>query len=277
MSQSDGRKPLAVYDKIVTMRDKEQEIIDKKIEKIIQNVLPESRLLSFINNGSKRIRSNLALNYIKTNEKEADETIYGILTVGELIHNASLLHDDVIDNSELRRGITTIGKDFSQNISILCGDYVVSEAIEILSEINNIDISNRFNSCVKNMAISEIKQYFLRNTNPSLEEYIEICRGKTAGLFSAILYSCAKHLNLDFKTSEKFGELFGIAFQIKNDFDVYSSKEDKRNKVHNSVDILGIENAHALLDNYKRELKDLLQEFPNNKNRKDLEDIVNGL
>ena len=129
----------------------------------------------------------------------------------------------------------------------------------------------------KNMALSEIKQYFMRNTTPSLDEYIEICHGKTAGLFKTVLYSCAKFIESDTEAAEKFGELFGIAFQIKNDFEDYSSNEDKKNNIHNSVDILGIEKAHALLDNYKRELTELLQKLPDNIYRKNLEDIVGKL
>jgi len=259
------------------MIDLELEIIDKNITKLIREVLPEGQLISFLNNGSKRIRTRLALNYIKALDKLPDNNIYDILTVGELIHNASLLHDDVIDDAELRRGNTTIGKLFSQNISILCGDYLVSEAVETLLQINNIDISRKFNNCVKNMAIAEIKQYFLRNSIPKKEDYLEICKGKTAGLFETILWSCAKYFNLNCEEAANFGTIFGIAFQIKNDFDKISVVEDKKNNIHTAADILGIENAKILLDNYKEELENTLHRFPDNKYKTSLKELVNKL
>lgn len=259
------------------MSDFELGEIDKRISKIVRDILPEGKLISFLNNGSKRIRYLIAIKLIKLYGKTIDENIYNILIAGEVIHNASLLHDDVIDDSELRRGVTTIGKEFSQNISILCGDYLVSEAIELLLKINDNSIFNKFNKCVKEMALAEIKQYFLRNSIPALEEYLRICEGKTAGLFETILYSCAKYLELDTNLASNFGKLFGIAFQIKNDFETYSSNQDKKNKIYTVIDILGIENARTLLDNYKSELTELLQNFPNNENREALEGIIKGL
>ena len=258
----------------------EMEKIDKNIVSVIKEILPDKELLSFLNGGSKRIRAKLAILLVKAFGCNVDSVFIDILTVGELIHNASLLHDDVIDDSELRRGVTTLGKKYSSNISILCGDYVVSNAIKILLKLNNIEISNIFNNCVKNMSVAEIKQYFQRGNEGkcgNIDDYIEITNGKTAGLFSTILESSALHFNLDRELFKKFGELFGICFQIKNDLEVYSAQEDKKNQVCTIVDILGIENAKILSDNYKQELRVLLENVPENSYRLELEDIINKL
>ena len=259
------------------MTDFELDIINKNICNNLDELLPENEMISFLNNGSKRIRSKLAVLYIKANNKNLDNNVYKIITAGELIHNASLLHDDVIDESEKRRGITTIGNKYSPKISILCGDYVVSSAIELLLKLNNNTISNIFNECVKNMAKAEIKQYFLRNKIPSKDEYINICKGKTGGLFAAVLESCALYLNLDRITAVKFGEVFGICFQMQNDILVFSASEDKKNKIHTAKDILGIENANILSDNYKQELREILGNFPDNNYKSDLESLIDKL
>lgn len=255
----------------------EFEIINNNILEKIKEILPDGELISFLNGNSKRIRSKLAILFIKSHGKNIDSNLYDILTACELIHNASLLHDDVIDDSELRRGITTIGKKYSSNISILCGDYVVSDAINLLLKLGNDKISDIFNKCVKNMAVAEVKQYFLRGKTPSVNEYIEICRGKTAGLFSAVLEGCAIYHNLDINLASKFGELFGICFQIKNDLEAYSSKQDIKNNLHTVLDILGIENTTLLSDNYKQQLRALLEKFPDNNYTSELKDIVQNL
>lgn len=255
----------------------ELEEIDKNIIAVTEEILPDNTLISFLSKGSKRIRARLAFLLLKAFEKTSDRTIYDIITAGELIHNASLLHDDVVDNSELRRGTTTLCKKYSSNISILCGDYVVSAATKLLININNTEIFNIFNNCVKDMASAEVKQYFIRGQNPDINTYLEICKGKTAGLFKAILRSCALYLNMDKELFEKFGELFGIAFQINNDLESFSAKEDKKNNIHTAVDVLGIENTNILLDNYKQELRVLLKTVPDNRYRMELEDIIEKL
>lgn len=259
------------------MNEVDLDIVRGKIKERVKELLPEAELTSFLTEGSKCIRSKVTLSYVKAFGKEPDETIYSILTSGELLHNASLLHDDVIDDSELRRGKTTLGKKYSSNISILCGDYVVTTAIELLLELKDSKIFESFNNCVKNMAAAEVKQYFYRNQTPSWDEYIEICRDKTAGLFMTILSCSAEYLGLNTETALKFGELFGIYFQIKNDMENRSSIEDKMNKIHTAVDILGIENTALLLDNYKKDLIKLLDLIPENNYKSDLEGIISGL
>ncbi len=256
------------------MTDFELDRINQNICNIIEELLPENEIISFLNKGSKRIRSKLAILYIKANNKYPDDNIFKILTACELIHNASLLHDDVIDDSVTRRGITTIGNKYSPKISVLCGDYVVSKAIELLLELDNNSISSIFNKCVYNMARAEIQQYFLRNKIPTKEKYINICKGKTGGLFSAVLESCAVYLNLDRITAVKFGEIFGICFQMQNDMLDFSSAEDKKNKIYTAKDILGIENANILSDNYKQELREILGKFPDNNYKSDIERLI---
>lgn len=259
------------------MTDSVRLIMDNIISTAIMELLPNDELSTFLCNGSKKIRSNLAILLLKCFETEPDENTYKILAAGELIHNASLLHDDVIDNCDIRRGETPICKKYSSNISVLCGDYIVSRAVNILLGLNNSTIANIFNECVGKMAIAEVKQYFLRTKIPGLEEYLEICKGKTSDLFSAILESSFIINGLNPIFARKFGELFGLIFQIKNDMDAISAETDKINGIYTIIDIVGIENAVTLSDNYKRELEVLLMDAPNNQYKSELKDIINKL
>ena len=88
--------------------------------------------------GGKRIRPALCLLSARGGSKFSLKKVLPLAEALELIHTASLVHDDVIDDSELRRGVTTIRKSFSDTASILSGDYLVSEAVEILLNINII-------------------------------------------------------------------------------------------------------------------------------------------
>jgi len=252
----------------------ELDIIKQYIVDGVESLLPKDSLIRFLSGNSKMIRSKLGLLYTKCFDNFERNDIYVLLAVTELIHNASLLHDDVIDNALTRRGITTIGNEFSQNISILSGDYLVAIAVNKLLHLHNDKFSALFNNCVQNMAKAEIKQYFFRGKVPSIAEYIEICEGKTASLFIAMLKSVAIVLNISINDAEKLGNLFGIYFQIRNDLDKFSSQVDKKNGIYTVIDILGVEKSSALLDNYKKEVLACLKELPENEYRYELEGLV---
>ena len=259
-------------------------IIEQELDYIKRNIvedfvdpLPEKILTKFLTEGSKFIRSSLALLYLKALKCEITNDIYRILIAGELIHNASLLHDDVLDEADLRRGESTVAKRFSSKISILTGDLLVSDVIGYLLKLNNFEVFNLFNTCIKTMSESEIKQYFYRGKLPSEKEYLDICKGKTASLFASILESCALVANIDSVSAKKIGEKYGLIFQIKNDLDVVSAESDKNNGICTAKDVLGIEKTQDLLDNYKKDLKNILSEIPNNKYKEGLEELINNL
>ena len=199
------------------------------------------------------------------------------MTAGEIIHNASLLHDDVIDNAMERRGEPTLGKMYSPYISILAGDYLLSIATEKLMEIDNKNILNIFLKCTKLMCKSEIQQFFLRGKLPAIDDYIKICEGKTALLFEAILKSCAIIEGVDIENAISFAKNFGIYFQLKNDEEKVSAYNDANNKIFTSKDILGIEKTKILMDNYQEEIMRLIGILPDNVYKKGLEGLLKAL
>lgn len=243
----------------------------------LRDSILDGDLESFVMNGSKLIRSVLAILFFKSQNIELNEDFYKILSSGEFIHNSSLLHDDVLDEAETRRGVTTIAKKYSSKISILAGDYLLSTAIENLLDIKNFEILDLFRICIKKMSEAEINQFMLRNKMPSKDEYLAICQAKTAELFSTIMETCAMIVQSDRVKSKQFGTLFGLCFQIKNDINKDSALIDKKNGIYTAVDIFGIEKTNSLLDNYKGELINIISEFEKNIYTERLKDLVKNL
>lgn len=259
------------YDIIQSMKTFEQEL--KKIKLLINNLINIYFLdLTFEN--SKFIRSKLALLYLLANNYKITPEIHLIIALGEIIHNASLLHDDVIDDAELRRGKETVAKKFSPQISILAGDYLLLIVIENLMKLNNSKISSIFINCSKKMIEAEFEQYFMRGKIPSEKQYLEICKNKTALLFSAVLQSCSILVGENEVLAKEFGEDFGICFQIKNDLEVNSAEIDLKNEIYTAKKVLGIEKTNSLLDNYKVKMKKALLNIPSNVYKDELESLI---
>ena len=257
------------------------DIIKIELEKIKEELLfgfeeplIDNELQEFLTGPSKYIRSVLTLLYIKSLGCETNPNIIKILSAGEIIHNASLLHDDVIDDAQTRRGKSTNGNNYSSNMSILSGDYLLLFGINKLLEIGNIDIIENFRNCAEQMTRAEFQQFFSRNKKVTEEDYLKICEDKTGLLFSTILKSCATILGLNIESASNFGKIFGIIFQINNDLDDNSAMQDKANGIYTAKDILGIENTRILLDNYLGEIDLLLDSIPNNIYKKRLEDLI---
>lgn len=233
-----------------------------------------SDLNSFVLNKSKRIRSLLCLLYLKAHNVKITEDITFLTVSGELIHNASLLHDDVIDSADYRRGSETISHKYDSKIAVLSGDYLLSLAVEQLMKLHNVDILDNFIYATKKMSFAEIMQYSNRSFDVSINNYLEIIEGKTASLFSAILKCSAILSGIDINIADSFGKYFGIAFQINNDMLPDSATNDKVNGVKTALDILGIEKTLALKDNYKEEMRNCIVDIPDNVYKEGIEDLI---
>lgn len=256
----------------------ELDAVNKQLSNISfeqENVNPV--INEFLCGGSKRIRTILSSLYFKAFGCKLSAKSIKIMTAGEIIHNASLLHDDVIDNAKIRRGKTTVSEKFSPYISILIGDSLLAAATEILLEINNNEILKIFLDCTKEMCSSEIHQFFLRGQKPSIDDYINICEGKTAKLFEAIMQSCALEEGVNRHDSLEFARNFGILFQLKNDLEVNSAKSDALNNIFTPKDFLGIEKTTILIDNYQQKVRKAIDCLPDNEYKKGLEDLLSKL
>lgn len=149
----------------------------------------------------------------------------------EIIHFASLLHDDVIDNADLRRGKNSFNKTWGNKVSILLADYLLSKALGALSGKKYAEILNIIFKTIKEMSRGQLNEINnLGNVKITFDDYINVVKQKTASLFSA---SCrigaflSKKANpKDILVMEKFGENFGILFQITDDMlDIWGAKK----------------------------------------------------
>lgn len=175
-------------------------------------------ICNFIFSKSKRLRPKLIFLFAKALNINISDKIYHLACCSELLHNSTLIHDDIIDNAELRRGKQSLNKKLGNNLSVLAGDFILSSAMLHLSKCNNIECFNTFSNSLKLMCEGEINQHFTLNKIPTINEYIQKSKNKTAELFNASLSSLCIIENVqNIKEISDFAINFGIAFQIKDD------------------------------------------------------------
>lgn len=179
----------------------------------------------------KRIRPTLVLLVAKACGGVSTGSYHGAVTV-ELLHTATLVHDDVIDESLMRRGQASVNALFDNQRSVLGGDYLLSTAILQSVKTGNMEIVEIISELGKNLSEGELDQFALANEVIIDEaEYFEVINKKTASL----LYACAKIGAITGGASrhniEEFGRMgryLGIAFQIRDDiFDYYNNDVGK--------------------------------------------------
>ena len=119
------------YHEIYNLVKKDIEKVERELtEEINLSPFTDNILKNFLTRKAKRIRPLLSFLYLRALNKNIDEKQYSFQTVIEIIHNASLIHDDVIDESETRRGEKTLNTTFGNKIAILAGDYLLSTALK---------------------------------------------------------------------------------------------------------------------------------------------------
>ena len=213
-------------------------LLSNKLEKV--EVLIKQRLKSDVNliekmtnhhlsSGGKRLRALLTLESAKLTGYKEDKRDINLAACVELIHSATLLHDDVIDESALRRGIKTTNTIWGNQSSILVGDYLLSRCFEMMVEDGDLEVLQLLSSTSAKIAQGEVLQLQHKGEADLLEEtYIEIINLKTASLFSAAAKTGAclsKSNDKEKKALESYGRNLGLAFQIADDALDYYAKE----------------------------------------------------
>lgn len=238
----------------------------KKIENRFLEILPKSceiysDLEQFLKLPSKRIRSVLALLYLRAIGVEVDENQLELLMIVELIHNASLIHDDVIDEEKIRRSQKNINSKFGNKMAIISGDYLLSVVMEKLTRLGKLELFEIFSKTIKEMCEGEILQYSNLYKIPTLEDYLKKTYQKTGSLFEACVLCCVMlSTSQEVENAKEFSKNFGIAFQIRDDIEnILKGGNDIKEGVYNapiifsgSIDnpVAGIEKSKVLLNNY---------------------------
>ena len=189
-----------------------------------------SSVLSHIRQqGGKRMRPILMLLMAKNYGKITNVTQYSAVGL-ELLHTASLVHDDVVDESGERRGQASVNATYNNKVAVLVGDFILSTALLNVSFTNNQQIIEYLAELGRTLAAGEVLQLSnIDNQEISEDVYYEIIKNKTAALFEACAAIGALSANAseeDVLKAKEFGRNLGIMFQIRDDiFDYFDSKE----------------------------------------------------
>jgi len=205
-------------------------LVEEKIKtKLTSDVNLVQKMTEYhIKTGGKKLRALLTLGSAKLCGYSKGGRDINLAACVELIHGATLLHDDVIDFSEVRRGKKTNNSIWGNQSSILVGDYLLSRCFEMMVEDGNLEILKLLSSTSAKIAQGEILQLQHKGEVDMLEEiYLKIISDKTASLFSAATKVGAILANKKNKESEAlefYGKNLGLTFQIADDALDYNSE-----------------------------------------------------
>lgn len=224
-----------------------------------------------ISGGGKRIRPIIALLSAKALNYTGDKHITAAAFI-EFIHTATLLHDDVVDESDLRRGRSTANNLFGNAASVLVGDYIHTRSFQMMVSLESIPVLKVMSEATNVIAEGEVQQ--LMNCNdPDItkEQYLQVIYRKTARLFEAASHTAALLSNATKEQElalQQYGRYLGTAFQLIDDLLDYSAKDaialgknlgDDLNEGKPTLPLLHAMN-HAPKDIDKQMIKNAIQE-----------------
>lgn len=212
---------------------------------------------------------------------EFQERSYRAASLIELIHTATLVHDDVVDDSDMRRGFFSINALWKNKIAVLVGDYLLSKTLLLSTENEDFDLLKVVSVAIKEMSEGELLQIEkARKLDITEEVYYEIIRQKTATLIAACCEAGARSVNASEEVCKKmneFGKLVGMAFQIKDDLFDYTSSDLIGKPV--GIDIkeqkMTLPLIHVLNKSSEKDRKWLINSIKrHNKNQKRVQQII---
>ncbi len=208
----------------------EMEIFEVKFREFVKSkVFLLDKIMSYIvKRKGKQIRPMFVFLMAGTCGKINDKTYRGASLI-ELLHTATLVHDDVVDDSNERRSFFSVNALWKNKIAVLVGDYLLSRGLLLSVDNGDFDMLKIVSTAVREMSEGELLQIAkARKLDITEDIYYEVIRQKTASLIASCCAAGAKSVNLDDEIAEKaklFGEKVGMAFQIKDDLFDYGTAE----------------------------------------------------
>lgn len=262
------------YQKVKDIVQADFSLLEHDIKKTFTNKNPlEKDLSTFLTAPAKRLRPLLGFLFLRTLLNDVNTAQRDVLLAVELIHSATLIHDDVIDKAETRRKQETLNVKFDNNLAVVAGDLLLSVAMEKVINVNSIDVIKTCTSALKSTCMGEINQYFSKFKITSIDEYIEKSKEKTAllfeiGILSGLILSNKKTDTVDknlMQVATDFAQNFGIAFQIRDDLiNILHSDHLSNNDLEAGIYTAPMIFAHQENENILKE-KDILQGIKNTK------------
>ncbi|MBI4428841.1 MAG: polyprenyl synthetase family protein [Ignavibacteriales bacterium] len=228
----------------------------------------------------KRVRPLLVLLSAKVCG-EISQSTYRAATLVEILHTATLVHDDVVDDADTRRGLASINAVWKNKVAVLMGDYLLSRGLLIALDSNDYYFLHSTSNAVKRMSEGELLQIQKsRQLNIDEETYLKIIGDKTASLFMTCTDIGAASTTEDSNKRElmqNFGEAVGMAFQIRDDLLDYEGRKSIIGKP-TGIDIkekkLTLPLIHALHVGSRKEARQALRVVKNGATRKELDWVV---
>ena len=197
----------------------------KKVESLMRKNLSKEPVVKdlydyIFDKSGKKVRASISLISSYGMNKNQQNRVK-LAAIIELLHTATLVHDDIIDNSDLRRGKTTVNVAWSNSHGVLIGDFIYSKAFMLMNEIGNFKVIDELSSATNKIAEGELMQLANKNNlNTSLHQLKKISYYKTGRLFEASAKSAAMLSGKSIPFIEnisKAARLIGIAFQVRDD------------------------------------------------------------
>lgn len=213
--------------------EKEMAMFNSYFESQFKSDLPLlDSALRYVNEGTGKKMRPILLLLVAKHLGNLNIKMLASASAMEMLHTASLLHDDVIDESDKRRGRPSVNVAYNNSIAVLVGDYILSQSLNNAATTRDYRIVEELSILGKALTRGELMQLDLqRNGSYSEENYISVIKYKTASLFVCCCACAVYSADADTEMLErfkKFGENIGICFQIKDDlFDYYSNDVGK--------------------------------------------------
>ncbi|MCB0397728.1 MAG: polyprenyl synthetase family protein [Flavobacteriales bacterium] len=262
---------------------REMEEFELRFRKSIRSSVPLLDKIThyIVKRKGKQMRPMFVLLSGKLNNGVNDRT-YRAAALIELLHTATLVHDDVVDDANIRRGLFSVNALWKNKIAVLVGDYLLSKGLLLSIDNSDFDLLRIVSNAVKEMSEGELLQ-IEKARKLDIEEgiYFEIIRKKTASLISSACACGAAAADADKEAIDRmasFGEYAGIAFQIKDDLMDYNLKDeigkptgiDIKEKKMTLPLIYALSNAKS---EDKRRVINIVKNH--NTNRKKVQDVIN--
>lgn len=209
-------------------------LVETKMQSQTEGYHPDlqAALEVLLSSGGKRIRPLIIL-LIGQLLGGPERQMINLATAIELLHTATLVHDDLIDGAMLRRGVPTLNSQWSPAATVLTGDFLFSCSASLAAETENIDVIKLFSRTLTVIVNGEVNQLFTSPCNTSKEDYFKRIYAKTASLFETSTRSAALLCSSSDKQTDtltRFGYSLGMAFQVIDDILDYIGDESKVGK-----------------------------------------------
>ena len=270
-------------EKIKAPIQKEMALFEKKFKDSMQTKVPLlNRIMDYVvRRKGKQMRPMFVFLTAKmVSNGRFDERTYRGAAIIELIHTATLVHDDVVDDSNRRRGFFSINALWKNKIAVLVGDFLLSKGVLLSVDHGDFDILKLISTAVREMSEGELLQIEkARRLDITEEVYFDIIKQKTASLIASCTAIGAASVGADEKTVDEmrgFGETIGLAFQIKDDlFDYTDDKIGKPTGIDIKEQKMTLPLIYTLNNCSEKDKKWIINTVKNhNKNKKRVKKVI---